>query len=116
MKKMVFLLAIVMGVMMGVTHVQAADPVHFGFNDVRSGPFKSNGDKFLLGVETAVKELNKAGGLLGRPIELGVEDNQMKPEIAVQKLRKQIESDKCEVIFQGSSSAVALSISQAMPR
>jgi len=116
MKKMVFLLAIGMGVMMGVTHVQAADPVHFGFNDVRSGPFKSNGDKFLLGVETAVKELNKAGGLLGRPIELVVEDNQMKPEIAVQKLRKQIESDKCEVIFQGSSSAVALSISQAMPR
>ena len=116
MKKMVFLLAIVMGVTMGYTKVQAADPIYFGFNDVRSGPFKSNGDKFLLGVEVAVKELNKAGGLLGRPIELVVEDNQMKPEIAVQKLRKLIQSDKCEVIFQGSSSAVALSISQVMPR
>ena len=64
----------------------------------------------------AVKEINKAGGLLGRPLELVVEDNQMKPEIAVQKLRKLIQSDKCEAIFQGSSSAVALSICQAIPR
>jgi branched-chain amino acid transport system substrate-binding protein len=40
----------------------------------------------------------------------------MKPEIAVQKLRKLIQSDKCEAIFQGSSSAVALSICQAIPR
>jgi len=116
MKKMFVLLLVLMGVMLGHTMVQAAEPIYFGFNDVRSGPFKSNGDKFLLGVEVAVKELNKTGGLLGRPIELVVEDNQMKPEIAVQKLRKQIQSDKCEAIFQGSSSAVALAISQAMPR
>jgi len=116
MRKIVFLLVILMGVTLGVAKVQAADPIHLGFNDVRSGPFKSNGDKFLLGVEVAVKEINKAGGLLGRPLELVVEDNQMKPEVAVQKLRKLIQSDNCEAIFQGSSSAVALAISQAMPR
>jgi len=57
-------MVILMAVSLGITAAQAADPVRFGFNDVRSGPFKSNGDKFLLGVEVAVKELNKAGGLL----------------------------------------------------
>jgi branched-chain amino acid transport system substrate-binding protein len=116
MRKSVFLLVILMGVTLGVATVRAADPIHLGFNDVRSGAFKSNGDKFLLGLEVAIKEINKAGGLLGRPVELVVEDNQMKPEIAVQKLRKLIQSDNCEAIFQGSSSAVALAISQAMPR
>ncbi len=117
MRKIVILLLVaLMGATLGNTQAQAADPIYIGFNDVRSGPFKSNGDKFLLGIETAVKEINKAGGLLGRPLELVVEDNQMKPEIAVQKLRKLIQSDKCEAIFQGSSSAVALSICQAIPR
>ncbi len=116
MRKIVFLLVILMGVTLGYTQIQAADPIYIGFNDVRSGAFKSNGDKFLQGIEVAVKEINKAGGLLGRPLELVIEDNQMKPEIAVQKLRKLIQSDKCEAIFQGSSSAVALSICQAIPR
>jgi branched-chain amino acid transport system substrate-binding protein len=117
MKKMFVLLVVVlMGVTLGYNKVQAADPIYLGFNDVRSGPFKSNGDKFLMGLEVAVKDINKTGGLLGRPVELVVEDNQMKPEIAVQKLRKMILSDKCEAIFQGSSSAVALSICQAIPR
>jgi branched-chain amino acid transport system substrate-binding protein len=116
MRKIVLLLVVLMGLTLGTTQTQAADPIYIGFNDVRSGPFKSNGDKFLLGIETAVKDINKAGGVLGRPVELVVEDNQMKPEIAVQKLRKLIQSDKCEAIFQGSSSAVALSIAQAIPR
>jgi branched-chain amino acid transport system substrate-binding protein len=115
MRKIVVLL-VLMGVILGYHQVQAADPIYIGFNDVRSGAFKSNGDKFLQGVEVAVKDINKAGGLLGRPLELVIEDNQLKPEIAVQKLRKLIQSDKCEAIFQGSSSAVALSICQAIPR
>jgi len=116
MRKIVLLSVILMGVMLGYSKIQAAEPIYIGFNDVRSGAFKSNGDKFLQGIEVAVKEINKAGGLLGRPLELVIEDNQMKPEIAVQKLRKLIQSDKCEAIFQGSSSAVALSICQAIPR
>lgn len=116
MRKVIVLLAVVMGLGLALNSAKAADPIYIGFNDVRSGPFKSNGDKFLMGIEVAVKEINKTGGLLGRTVEVVVEDNQMKPEIAVQKLRKLIQSDKCEAVFQGSSSAVALSITQAIPR
>ncbi|MGA2464850.1 MAG: ABC transporter substrate-binding protein [Thermodesulfobacteriota bacterium] len=116
MKKVLVLFVVLIGVTLGYNKTQAADPIYLGFNDIRSGPFKTNGDRFLMGLEVAIKEINKAGGLLGRPIELVVEDNQMKPEIAVQKLKKMILVDKCEAIFQGSGGAVALSISQAMPR
>jgi len=116
MRKMIILLVVLVGVTLGFSQTQAADPIHVGLNEVRSGAFKSIGDKFLLGVEIAVKEINKTGGVLGRPLELVVEDNQMKPEIAVTKLKKMILEDKCEAIFQASSSAVALAISQTMPR
>ena len=87
-----------------------------GLDDVRSGAFKTNGDRFQKGLEVAIEELNASGGLLGKKIELFVEDNQVKPDIAVQKLKKLILSDKCDAIFHGSSSAVGLAISQAMPR
>jgi len=116
MKKMLVLLVVLVGGMLWFQTARAANPIYVGLNEVRSGAFKTNGDRYQMGIEVAIKEINKAGGLLGRPVELVVEDNQLKPEIAVQKLKKLILSDKCEAVFQGSSSAVALSVSQAMPR
>lgn len=62
------------------------------------------------------KEANDAGGILGKKIEIVVEDNQMKGEIAVQKLKKMILQDGCQVIIQGSSSGVGGALAQQMPR
>ena len=83
---------------------------------MRSGPFKSNGDRIIWGIKAAVKEVNDSGGLLGKKIELVIEDNQMKGEIAVQKLKKMILKDGCQAIIQGSSSGVGGAIAQQMPR
>ena len=93
-----------------------AGVVKLGINEVRSGAFKSNGDRIIWGVEAAVKEANDAGGILGKKIELVIEDNQMKGEIAVQKVKKMILNDDCQVIIQGSSSGVGGAIAQQMPR
>ena len=90
--------------------------VKFGVNEIRSGAFKSNGDRFLWGIQAAVKEANDTGGLLGNKIELVVEDNQMKGEIAVRKLKKMILKDRVKVIIHGSSSSVGGAIAQQMPR
>lgn len=94
----------------------AQDTVKLGINEVRSGAFTTNGDRVIWGVEAAVKEANAAGGLLGKKIELVIEDNQMKGEIAVQKLKKMILEDNCQIIIQGSSSGVGGAIAQQMPR
>lgn len=94
----------------------AADVVKLGVDEVRSGAFKSNGDRIIWGIEAAVKEANDAGGILGKKIELVIEDNQMKGEIAVQKLKKMILKDGCQIIIQGSSSGVGGAIAQQMPR
>jgi len=116
MKKVCALIIIFTGFILAVNQVQAAPPIKIGFLDVRSGPFKSNGDKFLVGFETAVKQINEEGGILGQPLEIVEEDHQMKPEIAVQKLKKLILKDKVEAVIGGSTSACCLAISKAMPR
>jgi branched-chain amino acid transport system substrate-binding protein len=116
MKKLCVALAVVLLLVATMREARSAPPVKLGYNDVRSGPFKNNGDMALLGMETAIKEINRSGGLLGRQIQLVVEDNQMNPEIAVQKLKKLILEDKVEAVFHQSSSTVALAIAQTIPR
>jgi len=96
--------------------VWSADTVNFGVCEIRSGPFKTNGDRTIWGIEAAVNEANSQGGLLGKQIELVIEDNQGKAEIGVQKVKKLVMQDDCVVIIQGSSSGVGGAIGQAMPR
>jgi branched-chain amino acid transport system substrate-binding protein len=116
MKKLCVAFAVVLVLVAAMCEAQSAPPVKLGYNDVRSGPFKTNGDMALLGLETAIKDINRSGGLLGRQIQLVIEDNQMNPEIAVQKLKKLILEDKVEAVFHQSSSTVALAIAQTIPR
>lgn len=116
MRKFSMVSMILAGLVLIFGQAQAAEPVNVGLCDVGSGPFKSNGDRFRQGIEIAIEEVNEAGGILGRPVVLKVEDNQMKPEIAVQKLKKLILNDECEAVFHGSSSAVGMAITQAIPR
>jgi len=116
MKRFTFVMMILVGLAMMSPSAFAADVVKLGINEVRSGAFKSNGDRIIWGVETAVKEANDAGGILGKKIEIVIEDNQMKGEIAVQKVKKMILKDDVQIIIQGSSSGVGGAIAQAMPR
>ena len=116
MRKIGLVLAIAAALAMVATTALAGGVVKFGVNEIRSGAFKSNGDRTLWGIEAAVKEANDAGGLLGKKIELVIMDNQMKGEIAVRNVKRMILEDKCQVIIQGSSSGVGGAIAQTMPR
>ena len=53
----------------------------------------------------AIKEINAAGGVLGKQIEPIVEDGESKPEVFAQKVEKLISSDKVSVVFGGWTSA-----------
>jgi branched-chain amino acid transport system substrate-binding protein len=54
----------------------AADPIRIGLVDETTGPAAEAGVLTLHGVRLALDEINAAGGILGRPVELIVEDNQ----------------------------------------
>ncbi|MGP1614560.1 MAG: ABC transporter substrate-binding protein, partial [Pollutimonas bauzanensis] len=55
---------------------QAADPIKIGMVAESTGPNAEAGVYQSNGAKMAVEEINKAGGVLGRQLELYIEDNQ----------------------------------------
>lgn len=59
--------------------VQAAQPIRIGFGMALTGGLAANGKAALLAMEIWRDDVNKAGGLLGRPVEFVYYDDQSKP-------------------------------------
>ena len=66
------------------------------------------GDHGAKAMKLAVKEINGAGGLLGRQIELIVVDDEMKPEKGAAAVEKLVTVDKVDLLVGGMSSGVHL--------
>lgn len=57
-------------------NVHAADPIRIGLVSEITGPNAEAGADTVNGAKLALEEVNKAGGVLGAPLELKVEDSQ----------------------------------------
>ena len=53
----------------------AVDPIRIGVVDELTGPQAEAGVLVMRGIKLATDEVNAAGGIMGHPIELKVEDN-----------------------------------------
>jgi branched-chain amino acid transport system substrate-binding protein len=53
-----------------------------------------------------IKEMNDAGGLLGRPLELFIEDTASNESVAVGNVRKLIQRDKVDLVLGGITSSM----------
>ena len=71
----------------------SSEPIKFGFLNGQSGDYGPWGGWALAAAEVAVEELNAAGGVLGREVELVVEDNGSTPEGAVSGFAELTEVD-----------------------
>ena len=60
------------------------------------------GDQAAKAMKIAVNEINKAGGLLGRKIELIVVDDEMKPEKGAAAVEKLVTVDKVDFLVGGN--------------
>ena len=87
-------------------------PVKIGMVDPRTGTYAALGENEIRGAKLAVDELNKKNGVLGRPVQLIVEDSQGTPGPAVSKTQKLLHQEKVDFLIGGVSSAVAEAISQ----
>jgi len=91
---------------------QAADPIKFGFiHSLSGGTGQVYGIPDRAAVEFAVEEINKAGGVLGRPLEMIARDDKLNPENAVREAKDLILNQKVQWIQGTVGSAVALAIS-----
>ncbi len=89
----------------------AASPIKIGLiTDLTGMAFllaKDNGD----GAKMAVDEINKAGGVLGRPLELVVRDSALKTDVGIAAARELVVDQKVNFLLGPVSSAVRLAIS-----
>ena len=87
-------------------------PVRIGMVDPLTGILSALAASEVEGARYAVGRLNKKNGILGRQIELLVEDSANDVGTGVQKTHKLIERDKVDVIFGDVNSGIAYAMSQ----
>ena len=87
----------------------AADPIKIGVPIALSPPGSvPQATQVRDGLTIAAKMINDAGGLLGRPIELVIEDDQGIPEKARAAVEKFITRDKVVAVTGGHQSSAVL--------
>jgi branched-chain amino acid transport system substrate-binding protein len=96
-----------------VLRARAADSVKIGLDNPLTGTYAAPGKNELIGCQLAVEEINAKGGILGRNVELIVEDSTSGDAgTAVQKARKLIDGDKVDFLLGNVNSALALAMAQ----
>ena len=91
------------------------DAVRLGHLTPLTGFLGPLGEYAVMGVKLAVEEINAAGGINGRKIELIAEDS-VNPQTASTKAERLIERDKVVAIIGEISSASGLAIAQVAQR
>lgn len=87
-------------------------PIKIGMVDPLTGVYAAVAQNEVIGARLAVDHVNAAGGILGRPVELLVEDSANDVGTGVQKARKLIERDQVSFVIGDVNSAVAQAIAQ----
>jgi urea transport system substrate-binding protein len=84
---------------------RAADPIRIGVISPLTGAWTVYGKAHISGFELAVEEINAAGGVLGRPIEIVVGDSKTEPRIVVEQANRLIRQEKVDLLAGTFSSA-----------
>lgn len=91
------------------------DPILIGHLMAKTGVFGPYGIRTALGSELAVEEINAAGGILGRPLEIIYEDSEANPSVAVERARRLVDEAGVKFIMGSASSSVSIALaSEAM--
>jgi len=87
--------------------------VKIGFCDPLTGTYAELGKNELIGTQLAVEQINAKGGILGRQVELLVEDSTSTDAgTAVQKTRKLIDRDNVNFVLGNVNSGLSVAMAQ----
>jgi branched-chain amino acid transport system substrate-binding protein len=107
--------AVLAGIGMPAIVRAQADAIRIGHLTPITGFLGPLGEYAQMGVKLAAEEVNAAGGVMGRKIELVMEDS-VNPQTGSAKAERLIERDKVAMIIGEISSATALAIGQVANR
>ena len=96
--------------------IAAKDPILIGYLPALTGPSSSTGIGINRGVQLAVQEINAAGGIDGRQIELIVRDTQSEPTKAVNGAAELIHAHKVSVVLGPVNSGESLAVVPLLAR
>jgi branched-chain amino acid transport system substrate-binding protein len=91
---------------------QNKDPIKIGFSMALTGPLAPNGKQALLGAKIWEEEVNKKGGLIGRPVKIIYYDDQSNPSTVPGIYTKLLDVDKVDLVVGPYATAM---IAPAMP-
>jgi len=106
------ILAMVFGLVLLVQPAQAQKPIKVAMINTSTGAFALYGLAGIEGGKIAVAELNAAGGVLGRKVEMIVRDDAAKADVGAREIRDVILREEVAAIFGPVSSGVLLAMSE----
>ena len=98
----------------GLIAVAFAQPVQIGLLSPLTGGAAGTGQAQKAGFELALQEINAAGGVLGEPLEIVLEDTQASPEVALAAFEKLMTEDGVAFVGGGYSSGVTLALIESL--
>src|ERR1700748_2163186 len=87
-----------------------AQTIKIGVNEPLTGAFAASGTYVVNGAKIAADEINAKGGVLGKKIELIIEDNKSNPMEAAAVAEKLITLDKTPVMMGAWGSSLTLAV------
>lgn len=107
------IITILLGFLIGVGSLAAEEkPIYIGILAPITGTQAVMSEDLITGSRLAQEEINAAGGVLGRRLELIIEDTETRPAPGMDAARKLVGVDRVPVISGGFSSGVALPIAK----
>src|SRR3989442_9886477 len=94
----------------GVTTAAAQESIKVGVIQPLTGAFAASGNYVANGAKIAADEINAKGGVLGKKLELVIEDNKSNPTEAAAVAEKLIVRDKVPVMMGAWGSGFTLAI------
>lgn len=86
----------------------AQETVKIGLSYPETGPYAKQGLDQKRAADIAVEEINSAGGILGKKVQLVYKDSKSNPKVAKGNAIELFDKEGVPMIFGGSSSAVAI--------
>ncbi|GJL81819.1 MAG: ABC transporter substrate-binding protein [marine bacterium B5-7] len=103
-------------VAMFISNAYAADTIKIGTFLSVTGPASFLGDPEMKTLELYVDRINKAGGVLGKQIELIAYDDATDPKNAVSFVKRLIHEDKVDIIVGGTTTGNTMAVIQEVER